>query len=490
MSCEAVPDLDLLTIEEETELCKEVEEEVKMLDVEELLADDPEMQDIQDPPSLDTATKLSPAPLVTAMEVDNDFGQFVGELIDEMIHGDKSPVEPEPEMEVIEKSAVNGDKSPEFQENEGPNNDDKSSEAEPDEIEILDPGKIPWQLKFGKKLSTSTPSLPRTPEYRNTPTSFSDPSSDVEYLGNVSRESNISIPRTPGTPKNKLKVKETTKKVNKKVFGPSKGYKNRQQGKIEPSGDKICRRRTKNLQGREYGKVRDKFLPITDPLLEMVARSFAKAMERSALIAGKSPARDEPESARDTVEKAFARILEPPALDTSGVSAGDGSDSTKDKGKPETIANFPNFPGGLTKGLIELGAKLKGAPSSTKKAQMPAGSTQKLSEAQMPNNSAQMPRDPKVKAQMPYSRKVLSNTKVQIPVTNHDPSDPKEVHPKPPPPPLMKVRVPPPSGDPGFPSNPLKPRFEVIRKSKRVVTEERITVLLGGPLVKKWGHKN
>ena len=35
MSCEAVPDLDLLTIEEETEFFKEVEEEVKMLDVEE-----------------------------------------------------------------------------------------------------------------------------------------------------------------------------------------------------------------------------------------------------------------------------------------------------------------------------------------------------------------------------------------------------------------------------------------------------------------------
>ena len=69
MSCESVPDLELLTIEEETELCKEVEEEVQMLDVEELLADDPEMQDTQDPPSLDIATKLSPAPLVTALSL-------------------------------------------------------------------------------------------------------------------------------------------------------------------------------------------------------------------------------------------------------------------------------------------------------------------------------------------------------------------------------------------------------------------------------------
>ena len=97
------------------------------------------------------------------------FGQFVGELIDEAIHGDKSPVEPEPEIELIENSAVNGDKSPELQVNEEPNNDDKSSEAEPDEIEILDPGKIPLQLRFGKNFRTSTPSPPRTPKYRHCP---------------------------------------------------------------------------------------------------------------------------------------------------------------------------------------------------------------------------------------------------------------------------------------------------------------------------------
>ena len=95
------------------------------------------------------------------MEVDIDnsptFGEIVGELIENVTqNGDKSPNEPEPEIEVVDL-AVNGDKSPEIQAIEVISNDDKSSEAEPDEIEILD--------DFGVIFSRnpSTPSPPQNP---------------------------------------------------------------------------------------------------------------------------------------------------------------------------------------------------------------------------------------------------------------------------------------------------------------------------------------
>ena len=51
--------------------------------------------ELQNTPSSNTVVEPSPAPPATAMEVDNDFGQFVGELIEEATHGDKSPVGPE-----------------------------------------------------------------------------------------------------------------------------------------------------------------------------------------------------------------------------------------------------------------------------------------------------------------------------------------------------------------------------------------------------------
>ena len=56
----------------------------------------------------------------------------------------------------------------------------------------------------------------------------------------------------------------------------------------------------------------------------------------------------------------------------------------------------------------------------------------------------------------------------------------------------MQVAVVPPStsASHSFPTNPLKPRFQFIKKHKREITEKRITVLLGGPLVKLWGQKN
>ena len=78
MSSEAVPELELLTIEEEKELYNEVGEEVHMLDADELLAEDPVVQEDQDPPTLDTT--IEPLPTDTTMEVDFDFGEIVGDL--------------------------------------------------------------------------------------------------------------------------------------------------------------------------------------------------------------------------------------------------------------------------------------------------------------------------------------------------------------------------------------------------------------------------
>ena len=108
MSSEAVPELELLSIEEEKELLEDVGEEVNMLDVEELLAEEPEVQEDQDPPTLDTT--IEPLPTDTTMEVDLDFGEIVGDLIDAATHGDKSPVESGPEIEMVDDSLIDGDK--------------------------------------------------------------------------------------------------------------------------------------------------------------------------------------------------------------------------------------------------------------------------------------------------------------------------------------------------------------------------------------------
>ena len=109
MSSEAAAELGLLTIEEEEE-----EEEVNMSDVDELLAEDPKQveQEAQDTAMLDTT--IEPLPNDTTMEVDFDFGEIVGDLIEAATHSDKSLVESRPEMEVVELSP-NGDKSPEIQ---------------------------------------------------------------------------------------------------------------------------------------------------------------------------------------------------------------------------------------------------------------------------------------------------------------------------------------------------------------------------------------
>ena len=102
MSSEAVPELRLLTIEEEDDLLIEVGEEVHMLDEDELLAEDPEVHEAQDPPTLDIS--VEPLPTDTTMEVDFDFGEIVGDLIGAATHSGKSLVESRPEIEVVELS--------------------------------------------------------------------------------------------------------------------------------------------------------------------------------------------------------------------------------------------------------------------------------------------------------------------------------------------------------------------------------------------------
>ena len=60
MSSESVPEQELLTIEEEMERCVDEDDEVQMLDVDELLAEDPEVLEAQDPPTSSTATEAPP----------------------------------------------------------------------------------------------------------------------------------------------------------------------------------------------------------------------------------------------------------------------------------------------------------------------------------------------------------------------------------------------------------------------------------------------
>ena len=83
---------------------------------------------------------------------------------------------------------------------------------------------------------------------------------EVEFLGNVSAESNVSMARTPGTPE--LIIPQRKKKLNlkfgssKRTFGPSEGHKMRNKGIKEPD-DGLETRRVGDLVGQEYGKVRD-----------------------------------------------------------------------------------------------------------------------------------------------------------------------------------------------------------------------------------------
>ena len=60
MSSETAPEQELLTIEEEMERCVDEDDEVQMLDVDELLAEDPEVLEAQDPPTSNTATETPP----------------------------------------------------------------------------------------------------------------------------------------------------------------------------------------------------------------------------------------------------------------------------------------------------------------------------------------------------------------------------------------------------------------------------------------------
>ena len=99
----------------------------------------------------------------------------------------------------------------------------------------------------------------------------------------MSFESNVSIPRTPGTPKNYEKSSngEASKIGSPKVFGPSEGHLNRNKGNDEPNDNKT--KRVKDLPRREYGKIRDKHLPLdlNDPILVAAANTFARAVEMS-----------------------------------------------------------------------------------------------------------------------------------------------------------------------------------------------------------------
>ena len=177
------------------------------------MEEDPHVQEEQEPQEEHT---IEPNPNDTTMEVDSTttFGDLVGEIIESIVvNGDKSPREPcVIEVDLAEETnPTNGDKSPGNLEIEVIEN---SSEAEPDEIEIMDS----FGINFSR--NNSTPPPPKTPEYYKNPTPFNEP--EVEFLGNISNESNISIPRTPGTPKSN-RIEESLKSNTKKVLALQKG---------------------------------------------------------------------------------------------------------------------------------------------------------------------------------------------------------------------------------------------------------------------------
>ena len=166
----------LLTIDEEEEPLGG-EEEVPMEEVDDLLGEDPPTQEEQEPP-VSTMEEdphmqeeqepqegyiIEPHPNDTTMEVDADstttFGDLVGEIIENItLNGDKSPRESSVvEIDLVEEiDLANGDKSPEILEVEIIENDDKSSEAEPDEIEIMDN----YGINFSRNTSTPPPQKP------------------------------------------------------------------------------------------------------------------------------------------------------------------------------------------------------------------------------------------------------------------------------------------------------------------------------------------
>merc|ERR1711867_148152 len=83
------------------------------------MEEDPHVQEEQEPQE---GHIIEPHPNDTTIEVDADSTTTFGDLVGE----------------IIENITLNGDKSPEILEIEVIENDDKSSEAEPDEIEIMD----------------------------------------------------------------------------------------------------------------------------------------------------------------------------------------------------------------------------------------------------------------------------------------------------------------------------------------------------------------
>ena len=200
-------------------------------------------------------------------------------------------------------------------------------------------------------------------------------------MGNISNESNISIPRTPGTPKSN-KIEESLKSNAKKVFGPSEGHLSRNQGKTEPYYDKP--KRVKDLPRREYGAIRDKHVPldVNDPIIASVARTFSRAIEISN--------HEISETSRANIMIENSRERNRPGGKCTGTISSIRANAQRD----------------LPKSLIELGAKIK---NSGDKAQMPATLKQRTPEAQMPKTTAQMPTDPPD----------MSKTKAQMPVINH-----------------------------------------------------------------------
>ena len=221
----------------------------------------------------------------------------------------------------------------------------------------------------------------------------------------------------------------------------------RNQGKIEPNVDEP--RRVKDLPRREYGAIRDKHVPLdpNDPIIAGVARAFTRSIEISN--------REISETSKANIMIEKSRDRNRPGVKCTGTISSIRANAQRD----------------LPKSLIELGAKIK---NSENKAQMPATSKQRV-EAQMPDTKAQMPKDPPDR----------SRTKAQMPAANNTVPLPKDSRA------LPTLQ---PSGSSSaavhFPINPLKPRFANIHKHRREITEKRITVLLGGPLVKMWGEHN
>ena len=167
---EVLEEVLLLTIGEEEEPLGD-DEEVPLEEVENLLEDDPPthaeqvprnpVQEEQEPQEVQEPQEeriIEPNPNDTTMEVDSttNFGDLVGEIIESIVvNGDKSPRETcVMEVDLAEETnPANGDKSPGNLEIEVIEN---SSEAEPDEIEIMDN----FGINFSRNSSTPPPPKP------------------------------------------------------------------------------------------------------------------------------------------------------------------------------------------------------------------------------------------------------------------------------------------------------------------------------------------